>query len=95
MKWGRPTEHSWGPAPVFRVHLKPASVCVYRTSAKHQWIGSFVRGRRLDMSQTKRLVAALKSGPPRVGCARQAEFAEVITTPGTTASVELGGDCAF
>jgi hypothetical protein len=88
--WGRPMQHSWSTA-VFRVHRTPAHVCIYRTTARHQWVGSFVRGLRLDMAQTKRLVAALKSGGTHLACAKQSTFAEVITTAGASASVELGG----
>ena len=92
MRMGRPTRHSWTYAPFYGVHPWKVRVCVYRTSARHQWIGNFVRGFRLDRSQTKRLLSVL-TGPTRADCAMTAEFAEVFTRhPGVSAGVELG-DC--
>lgn len=92
MGMGRPAEHSWTPAAFSGVHPWTVRVCVYRTSARHQWVGSFVRGARLDRSQTKRLLAALKGPAPHTSCTMTTEFAEVIARhPGVSAGVEIGG----
>ena len=92
MRMGRPTEHSWTSKPFYGVHPWTVRVCVYRTSARHTWIGNFVRGVHLDRSQTKRLITALRLVAPSTACRMTPEFAEVLTRHrGTSVGVELGG----
>jgi hypothetical protein len=78
-------------APVFVRRPKTVRVCVYRTSPSHPWSGNFARGFRIDSSQTQRLLSAINHRASRVGCSRHPEFAWVIASPGTSATVELGG----
>ena len=93
MRMGRPTARSGAQVPpFFHVHPWVVRVCVYRTSARHTWIGNFVRGYRLDRSQTKRLLSALRLNAPSTACRMTTEFAEVLSRrPVAEAGVELGG----
>jgi hypothetical protein len=92
MGMGRPVAHSWTSTPFGGAQPWKVRVCVYRTSARHQWVGNFVRGLRLDHSQTKRLLPALTLKGSNRGCTRVPEFAEVFgRQPGSTVGLELGG----
>jgi outer membrane murein-binding lipoprotein Lpp len=96
MKWGNsvawagPPRDSTG-GPLFPVAPKTVRICVFRTPPSRFAVGHFVRGFRLDASRTRRLLRALTGSGPRRGCAKQRTFAVVIRSPGSVASVELGG----
>ena len=88
--WAGPPRNSGG-GPLFDVTPWRAHVCIYRTPPDNFATGRFVRGFRLDVSQTRRLVRALDGPGPRRGCPKQRTFAEVGASVGNAATVELGG----
>ncbi len=94
MGMGRPAEHysSLRYPPFAGLHPWTVRVCIYRTTARHKWVGKFVRGVRLDRPQTKRLLSALRYGAASGPCTMTRDFAEVIARhPSASAGVELGG----
>ena len=89
--WAGPPRDSAG-GPLFPQAPGTVRICVFRTPPDRFAVGHFVRGfRRLDASRTRRLLRALTGAGPRRGCAKQRAFAVVIRSPGSVASVELGG----
>lgn len=88
--WAGPPRNSTG-GPLFDIPPWRARVCIYRTPPDNFATGRFVRGFRLDVSQTRRLVRALTGPGPRRGCPKQRMFAEVRASVGNAATVELGG----
>jgi hypothetical protein len=76
---------------LFAVAPKTVHVCVFRTQRHAFTVGSFVRGFALDASKTRRLLAALTRPAPSGSCPHERTYAVVIVTPGSAASVELGG----
>lgn len=89
--WAGPPRDSSG-GPLFTAAPKTVRICVFRTPPDRFAVGHFVRGfRRLDASRTRRLLRALTGAGPRRGCAKQRTFAVIIRSPGSVASVELGG----
>ena len=88
--WAGPPRDSDGGA-LFPVAPRTVRICVFRAPADHFAVGRFVRGFRLGASQTRRLLGALTGPGPKVGCPKQRTFAVVIRSPGSVASVELGG----
>jgi hypothetical protein len=97
MEWGNSV--AWAGPPrdsagglLFPLAPKTVRICVFRTPPDRFAVGHFVRGfGRLDASRTRRLLRALTGAGPRRGCAKQRTFAVVIRSPGSVASVELGG----
>lgn len=88
--WAGPPRNSTG-GPLFDVPPWRARICIYRTPPGNFAVGRFVRGFRLDVSSTERLVRALEGPGPRRGCPKQRTFAEVGASVGNAAVVELGG----
>ncbi len=88
--WAGPPRDSTG-GPLFPVAPETVRICVFRTPPNRFAVGNFVRGFRLDASRTRRLLRALAGPGPRRGCPKQRTFAVVIKSPGSVASVELGG----
>jgi hypothetical protein len=89
--WAGPPRDSTTGGPLFTVAPRTVRVCVFRTPPNNFATGNFVRGFRLDASHTGRLLRALTGAGPRRGCAKQRTFAVLIRSPGSIASVELGG----
>jgi hypothetical protein len=75
--------------PVFETAPTTVRVCIYRTEDFES--GSFVRGFRLDASQTDRLLEAMTYAGPSGSCADARSFAVIVASPELTAQVELGG----
>ena len=88
--WAGPPRNSTG-GPLFDVPPWRARVCIYRTPSNNFATGNFVRGFRLSVAQTRRLIQALDRPGPRRGCPKQRTFAEVGASVGNAATVELGG----
>ena len=88
--WAGPPRNSTG-GPLFDVAPWRARICIYRTPPDNFATGDFVRGFRLDVSRTRRLIQALQGPGPRRGCPKQRTFAEVGASVGNAATVELGG----
>ena len=89
--WAGPPRDSTG-GPLFPVAPKTVRACIFRTPPDRFAVGHFVRGfGRLDASRTRRLLRALTGPGPSRGCPKQRTFAVVIRSPGSVASVELGG----
>jgi hypothetical protein len=89
--WAGPPRDSGG-GPLFPVAPKSVRICVFRTPPNRFAVGHFVRGfRRLGAARTRRLLGALTGAGPRRGCPKQRTFAVIIRSPGSVASVELGG----
>ena len=88
--WAGPPRDSTG-GPLFDVTPWKARICIYRTPPDNFAVGHFVRGFRLDVSQTRRLIRALEGPGPRRGCPKQRTFAVVGASVGNGANVELGG----
>ena len=88
--WAGPPRDSTG-GPLFDHAPKTVRICVFRTPANHLAVGHFVRGSRVGASGTRRLLRALTGAGPSRGCTKQRAFAVVIESPGSEASVELGG----
>src|SRR6185437_1326063 len=88
--WAGPPRDSNG-GPLFTPAPKRVRVCVFRTPPNRFAVGHFIGGFRLDASRTRRLLRALTGAGPRRGCTKQRTFAVVIRSPGSVASVELGG----
>jgi hypothetical protein len=87
--WAGPREATSG-GPLFPRVPKTVRICIYRTPADNFAVGDFVRGFRLDGSQTRRLLRALNGPGPRRGCPKQRMFASVGAER-RAADVELGG----
>jgi hypothetical protein len=96
MKWGNsvtwagPPRDSAG-GPLFIGAPKRVRICIFRTPPNRFAVGHFIGGFRLDKSRTRQLLTALTGAGPRRGCAKQRTFAVLIKSPGSVASVELGG----
>jgi hypothetical protein len=89
--WAGPPRDSAAGGPLFLRAPRTVRVCVFRAPRNRFAVGHFVRGFRLDASRTRRLLTALTGPGPSRGCAKQRTFAVVIRSPGSVASVELGG----
>ena len=89
--WAGPPHDSAAGGPLFLRAPRTVHVCVFRAPPNRFAVGHFVRGFRLDASRTRRLLGALTGPGPSRGCAKQRTFAVVIRSPGSVASVELGG----
>jgi hypothetical protein len=74
--------------PLFAVTPRTVNVCIYRTGDAFQ-VGDFVRGFRLDVTRTRRLLGALTGAAPSGSCPDQRLFAVVRAK--LAAEVELGG----
>ncbi len=96
MKWGNsvawagPPRNSTG-GPLFIRAPKNVRICIFQTPPNRFALGHFIGGFHLDESRTRRLLRALTGAGPGRGCAKQRTFAVVIRSPGSVASVELGG----
>ncbi len=89
--WAGPPRDATAGSPLFDRAPKRVRICIFRTPPNRFAVGRFVRGFRLDASRTRRLLGALTGPGPKRGCAKQRTFAVVIASPGSVASVELGG----
>lgn len=89
--WAGPPRDSSG-GPLFPIAPRTVRVCIFRTPSDNFATGRFIRGfKSLDVSRTRRLLHALTGPGPRRGCPKQRTFAVLIRSPGSVASVELGG----
>jgi len=88
--WAGPREDTKG-GPLFDHTLQRVRVCVFRTQPNRFAVGYFVRGFRLDPTQTRRLLRALRGPGPRRGCPKQRNFADIGGGVRLGAIVELGG----
>jgi len=77
--------------PLFQPAPKTVRVCIYRTPANDFEVGNFVRGFRLNASQTQRLLGAMTGGVPSGSCPNVRTFAWVGAPRERWAEVELGG----
>lgn len=75
--------------PIFRTTPRTVRVCIYRTGDAFQ-VGRFVRGFRLDVAQTRRLLGAATGAGPDTNCPDQPLFA-AFGAGEQWAEVELGG----
>ena len=75
--------------PVFATAPTTVRVCIYRTEDFES--GSFVRGVRLDASQTHKLLGAMTGAGSSGSCPNARSFAVIVASPELSAQVELGG----
>jgi hypothetical protein len=89
--WAGPPRNAPAGAPLFDRTPTRLHVCIYRTRPTNFATGYFVRGFRLGVARTRRLLRALTGRGPKRGCPKQRTFAAINANRSVGATVELGG----